>query len=85
MFQILLVKEAKEKGLPVTCEVCPHHLFLNYEEWSDSLNDTMNVKPPLASLEDQTALWENMDVIDCFATDHGRYVYNLIRLKGLSM
>jgi len=28
------------------------------------------VKPPLMQLSDQEALWENMDVIDCFATDH---------------
>lgn len=26
--EILLIKAAKEKGIKVTCEVCPHHLFL---------------------------------------------------------
>lgn len=29
------------------------------------------VRPRLASPEDQQALWDNLDVIDCFATDHG--------------
>lgn len=27
--EIILIKAAKEKGLKVTCEVCPHHLFLS--------------------------------------------------------
>lgn len=27
--EILLIKAAKEKGLKITCEVCPHHLFLS--------------------------------------------------------
>ncbi len=26
--EILLIKAAKERGIKVTCEVCPHHLFL---------------------------------------------------------
>ena len=27
--EVLLIKAAKERGIKVTCEVCPHHLFLN--------------------------------------------------------
>ncbi|MCI0553047.1 MAG: amidohydrolase family protein, partial [Anaerolineae bacterium] len=30
--EILLIKAAKEKGIKVTCEVCPHHLFLTATE-----------------------------------------------------
>lgn len=30
--EILLIKAAKEKGLKVTCEVCPHHLFLSMND-----------------------------------------------------
>jgi carbamoyl-phosphate synthase/aspartate carbamoyltransferase/dihydroorotase len=26
--EVLLIKAAKERGIKVTCEVCPHHLFL---------------------------------------------------------
>ena len=26
--EVLLIKEAKAHGIKVTCEVCPHHLFL---------------------------------------------------------
>jgi len=67
--EILLIREAKEKGLPITCEVCPHHLFLSTDD-IPALGKMSEVRPPLATLEDQTALWENIDVIDCFATDH---------------
>lgn len=30
--EILIIKAAKEKGLKVTCEVCPHHLFLSTDD-----------------------------------------------------
>lgn len=75
IFQILVIKEAKEQGLPVTCEVCPHHLFLSTDDFSTLGELKGRVKPPLASVEDQKALWENMDVIDCFATDHGKIFF----------
>lgn len=67
--EILLIKVAKERGLPITCEVTPHHLFLSTEDLSH-LGPYGIVKPPLASREDQQALWEHLDVVDCFATDH---------------
>ena len=30
--EILLIKAAKERGIKVTCEVCPHHLFLTSDD-----------------------------------------------------
>ncbi len=30
--EILLIKAAKERGIKVTCEVCPHHLFLSRDD-----------------------------------------------------
>ncbi|GFT04194.1 CAD protein [Nephila pilipes] len=68
--EILLIKDAKEKGVAVTCEVCPHHLFLSTDDYETIGLSKCRVKPPLASVEDQNALWENLHVIDCFATDH---------------
>jgi carbamoyl-phosphate synthase / aspartate carbamoyltransferase / dihydroorotase len=68
--EILLIRAAKEKGLKVTCEVTPHHLFLSEEDvsaWDSGLSE---VRPRLARPADRDALWENMEVIDCFATDH---------------
>lgn len=35
------------------------------------------MKPNLVTEEDQCALWENLDIIDCFATDHGGYLIDL--------
>ena len=70
--QILVIRAAKERGLPITCEVCPHHLFLTKTDLDTVGHGRGQVKPPLVEQEDQQALWDNMDVIDCFATDHGK-------------
>lgn len=76
--EILLIKAAKERGIKVTCEVCPHHLFLTAadsplpqgEGLGVRVNGRSEVRPRLATQSDVDALWANMDVIDCFATDH---------------
>lgn len=71
--EVLLIKAAKEHGIQVTCEVCPHHLFLTRDDIpaiSHGHPGRGEVRPRLASREDVEALWQNMDVIDCFATDH---------------
>lgn len=71
--EILLIKAAKERGLRVTCEVCPHHLFLTQEDIPSIGQEhpgRAEVRPTLASRQDVEALWDNLAVIDCFATDH---------------
>ncbi len=72
--EILLIKAAKEKGIKVTCEVCPHHLFMVSqipdEERGKKKEGRVEVRPRLATQQDVDALWQNLDVIDCFATDH---------------
>ena len=79
--EVLLIKAAKERGVKVTCEVCPHHLFLSEggmplapagdDCCSGGLSSgRAEVRPRLATRADVEALWENLDVIDCFATDH---------------
>lgn len=68
--EILLIRAAKEKGLKVTCEVTPHHLFLSNEDFNQLGTGRNEVRPRLASPADCAALWENLQVIDCFATDH---------------
>ncbi len=67
--EILLIRAAKARGLPVTCEVTPHHLFLTEHDLA-TLGSRGEVRPRLATPADQQALWDNLDVIDCFATDH---------------
>jgi carbamoyl-phosphate synthase/aspartate carbamoyltransferase/dihydroorotase len=72
--EVLLIKAAKEKGIQVTCEVCPHHLFMvsqvPEEERGKKKEGRLEVRPRLASQSDVDALWANLEVIDCFATDH---------------
>jgi carbamoyl-phosphate synthase/aspartate carbamoyltransferase/dihydroorotase len=71
--EILLIKAAKERGIKVTCEVCPQHLFLTKDDIpaiSYGHPGRGEVRPRLASKADMEALWANLDSIDCFATDH---------------
>ena len=71
--EVLLIKAAKERGIQVTCEVCPHHLFLTKDDIpsiSRGHDGRGEVRPRLATQQDVDALWQNLDVIDCFATDH---------------
>jgi carbamoyl-phosphate synthase/aspartate carbamoyltransferase/dihydroorotase len=67
--EVALVRAAKERGAAVTCEVTPHHLFLT-EEDSRRLGPYGDVRPRLATDADRKALWENLDAVDCIATDH---------------
>lgn len=71
--EILLIRAARARGIQVTCEVCPHHLFLSKDDIPDISRGhpgRCEVRPRLASREDVQALWNNLDVVDCFATDH---------------
>ncbi|XP_059141957.1 CAD protein-like isoform X2 [Physella acuta] len=68
--EILVIKAAKERGLQITCEVAPHHLFLTADDLTTIGASFGKVMPRLVSKEDQQALWDNLEIIDCFATDH---------------
>ncbi|MGA2490687.1 MAG: amidohydrolase family protein [Anaerolineales bacterium] len=71
--EVLLIKAAKDHAIKVTCEVCPHHLFLSRDDVpaiSHGHPGRGEVRPRLAAKEDVEALWANLDMIDCFATDH---------------
>lgn len=67
--EITLIAAAKERGLPITCEVAPHHLFLTAAD-AERLGPLGDMRPRLAAQSDVDALWTNLDVIDCIATDH---------------
>jgi carbamoyl-phosphate synthase/aspartate carbamoyltransferase/dihydroorotase len=67
--EIGLIAAAKGAGLPVTCEVAPHHLFLTAEDLP-RLGPFGEVRPRLASAADRDALWAHLDSVDCLATDH---------------
>ena len=68
--EILLIRKARERGLQVTCEVTPHHLLLTEDDITQLGSGRSEVRPRLASAHDRDALWENLSVIDCLATDH---------------
>lgn len=68
---VALVKMAKEMGLPVTAEVCPHHFTMSDEEIiADDANYKMN--PPLRTKQDIEALKMGLkeNIMDVIATDH---------------
>jgi len=67
--EVALIRAAKESGAALTCEVTPHHLFLD-EKDIQRLGAYGSMKPPLATAEDVAALWANLAFIDCVATDH---------------
>jgi carbamoyl-phosphate synthase/aspartate carbamoyltransferase/dihydroorotase len=68
--EIELIAAAKKQGLPVTCEVTPHHLFLT-EEDATRLGSLADMRPTLAEQRDVDALWSHINTtIDCIATDH---------------
>ncbi|KAG9468423.1 hypothetical protein GDO78_022769 [Eleutherodactylus coqui] len=68
--EILIIKAAKQRGIRVTCEVAPHHLFLCQDDLGRLGQTRGQVRPMLGTRDDQQALWDNLDIIDCFATDH---------------
>ena len=73
--EIELIRDAKEKGIPVTCEATPHHLFLTAEDYERGGN-RFDMRPKLAAPDDVAALWENLDIIDIFATDHAPHTFS---------
>lgn len=65
------IREAKERGLNVTCEVAPHHFTLTEEAVGDyDTNAKMN--PPLRTESDRVAMVAGLldGTVDCIATDH---------------
>lgn len=74
---------AKERGIKVTAEACPHHFTLSDEDIpGDDPNYKMN--PPLRSMKDVEAIKEGLknDIIDVIATDHAPHT---TMEKGVSM
>lgn len=65
-----LIRQAKARGVNVTCETAPHYLVLCDEDMQEDGRFKMN--PPLRSREDKKALIEGIKdgTIDMMATDH---------------
>lgn len=67
---VQLIREAKKRGVPVTCETAPHYLVLCEDNLQEDGRFKMN--PPLRSAADKQALIEGVQdgTIDVIATDH---------------
>ena len=66
-----LVRQAKGKGIHVTCEVCPHHFTLSDAACCD-YDTNAKMSPPLRTEDDIEALLEAIvdGTVDCIVTDH---------------
>ncbi|WP_128895087.1 dihydroorotase [Longirhabdus pacifica] len=68
---VRLIRQAKQLGINVTAEVCPHHLLLS-EQDIPGLDANWKMNPPLRSQEDVKAMIEAIEdgTIDMIVTDH---------------
>ena len=66
-----MVRDAKRKGINVTCEVTPHHFTLTEEAIPTSFT-MAKMNPPLRTKHDIEAIYEGLsdNTIDAIATDH---------------
>ncbi|OGE32166.1 hypothetical protein A2631_05640 [Candidatus Daviesbacteria bacterium RIFCSPHIGHO2_01_FULL_44_29] len=69
--QMEMIKQAKNDGLEIYCEVTPHHLFLT-EEDAERLGPYAIMRPPLVTKADQIALWAGIEdgTVDTIGSDH---------------
>ena len=65
-----IIRQAKKRGLPVTCETGPHYLVFSDADLQEDGRFKMN--PPIRSAEDRDALLKGIQdgTIECIATDH---------------
>lgn len=66
-----LVRQAKKRGVRVTCETCPHYFTLT-EKAVEGFNTNAKMNPPLRTDDDVEAIKEGLadGTIDCIVTDH---------------
>ncbi|MGI6030519.1 MAG: dihydroorotase [Eubacteriales bacterium] len=68
---IALVREAKKRGVQVTCETGPHY-FTFTDEAVESIGPNARMNPPLRTARDRELILEGIadGTVDCIATDH---------------
>lgn len=67
--ELEFVIKAKNEGLPITCGITPHHLFLTDADL-DNLGPFGIMKPYLKTQKDHDFLWSNLEAIDIIESDH---------------
>lgn len=70
--ELPLLQKAKERGLPVTCEVTPQHLWFAAPEAYEKLGTRVQMNPPIRSAEHRAAIWKALEdgLFDVFGSDH---------------
>ncbi len=79
-----MIRDAKKRGVKVTCETCPHYYFFTVDEVKQSgVNAKMN--PPLREEKDREAIIEGLKdgTIDAIITDHAPHAEEE-KAKGLA-
>ena len=66
-----MIREAKARGVKVTCETCPHYFTLTDKE-CESFDSNFKMHPPLRTEEHRQAVIEAIadGTVDCIVTDH---------------
>ncbi len=79
------IREAKQRGVAVTAEVCPHHLLLT-EEACATYDPTFKVSPPLRNRKDVQGCLDGVvdGTIDCLVTDHAPHAKEEKELEFLA-
>ncbi|GED13565.1 dihydroorotase [Aneurinibacillus migulanus] len=70
-----LIRQAKERGVKITAETCPHYLVLNAQESMTKYGTFAKIAPPLRGVEDNEIHWQALadGTIDFVGTDHAPY------------
>jgi dihydroorotase len=72
-----LIRRAKDRGVRVTAEACPHHFTLTHEA-CEGYNTNAKMNPPLREPEDREAIRQGLKdgTIDVICTDHAPHHYD---------
>ena len=66
---VALIVEARARGVDVSCETCPHYLFLTDEDMV-RLGAVAKCAPPLRARSEQDELWEQLSHVATIGSDH---------------
>ncbi|MBI3861558.1 MAG: amidohydrolase family protein [Planctomycetia bacterium] len=80
-----LIREARRRGLRVTCEVTPHHLYFDTDVITESNRGLMQMNPPLRAVGDRLAMLAALrdGTLDYLATDHAPHTLEE-KARGIS-
>lgn len=80
-----LIRAARQRGLRVTCEVTPHHLYFDDSDITDQNRGLMQMNPPLRQTTDREAMLAALrdGTLDYLATDHAPHTLEE-KARGIS-